>query len=148
MSSVLKLQLPAEVRDFRITERPHVRAVDANTEWAGAILMRAVKFAQPLSRRLSVRGTAGAYRAADLLRFAVGDTGREPVMALPGELADLEHALVPSPLRDLALPRKNPDQAEGQRALQLQLRELIVHGGGVFGGDQSRDDLAAASRLR
>src|SRR3954469_22423819 len=105
--------------------------------------MRAGQFAMPLSRRLSVRGTAGAYRAADLLRFAIGDTGRKPVMALPRELADLEHALVPSPLRDLALLRKNSDQAEGQRALQLQSRELIVHGGGVFSSDQSRDDLAA-----
>src|SRR5438270_16623 len=106
-----------------------------------------MEFAQPLSRGLSVRGTAGANRAADLLRFAIGDTGRKPVMALPRELPDLDHALIPSPLRDLALARKNSDQAEGQRAVQLQLRELIVHGGSVFGGDQSRDDLAAASRL-
>src|SRR5947209_7953093 len=119
--------------------------MDADAERTGAVLVRAMKFPEPLVRRFSVRPGAGAHRSALLLSIPVRDAGRKPVMALPRKFLDLEHALVPSPFRDLMFFSEDPGQAKGQGALQFQLRQMVVDGRGILGCDQPWNDLSAAS---
>src|SRR5882724_6489857 len=80
--------LPA-FSDLGIADRTHLWPMDADAEGAGTVLVRAVQFTQPLARRHAIGLGAGAHCSAVFLCFCIGQTGRKPMEAIPGELDDL-----------------------------------------------------------